>query len=85
MDPQEFASHLTSLEEQINSDFLIFTQPNGKEFLLEAINEFREWYYHQDDDGTWYYKDELGTTAVRVGLECGEEHEEESIVTIPMP
>lgn len=76
MNPQEFFDHLNTLQEQVTFDLLTFPQPNGKEFVLEAINELSNRYFYKDE-GKWYYQDERESTPVRVGYEDEDEHEDE--------
>ena len=76
MDPQGFFDHLNSLQEQITFDLLTFPQPNGKEFVLEAINELSNWYFYEDE-GKWYYQDESSSIPVRVRYDDEDEHEDE--------
>ena len=77
MNAQELCNHLISLQEQIKLDVFTFTQPNGREFVLEAIYEFWDWYFCQDNEGKWYYKDKSGSTQVTVEHEDGDDREEE--------
>ena len=74
MDAQSFCDHLTYLKEKIEADSFIFKQPDAKEFVLEAIDEYWDWYFWQDKEGTWYYEDKSERIKVNIrGEDGGEE------------
>ena len=72
MDSQEFCHHLIA-QEMVNGDSFVFKQPDAKEFVLEAIDEYWDWHFCQDEEGIWYYEDKSERTQVDVGQKDGGE------------
>jgi hypothetical protein len=61
-----------------------FEQSDAKRFVLEAIDEYWDWHFYQDE-GTWYYEDKSERTQVTVGREevgqgVGQEDGEREVV-----
>jgi hypothetical protein len=57
MNAQQFCDHLVYLQEMTKVDSFIFENPDAKGLVLEAIDEYWDIYFYQDEGGIWFYED----------------------------